>query len=116
MADDGPKGYLSQVRDFIRDVGTPTAILAFVGLVYIGWLPSPLTIMESEHRTIIQTEYAELGVLRRICRNEGKTEAEKALCDDPDQAIPERERWGTSMDAKPPEMPGAPDLRHAFSQ
>jgi hypothetical protein len=94
MADNGSKSMLTQVREFIRDVGTPTAVLLFVGLVYTGYLPSPLTIMEKEHQTMIQAQYAELGVLRRMCRNQSKTEADKDLCDDPNQAIPEKDRWG----------------------
>ena len=87
---------LDQVRAFIRDVGTPITILLFVGLIYTGYLHSPITDLVDESKTILaqhQSMLAEIhqersalwalyGVTRSMCRHqENLTESQKDDCD-----------------------------------
>lgn len=104
---------LQAIREFIRDVGTPTCIIIFVALVYTGVLKSPLTTIQqdahdtkavvtqlasddsAQHKQQVTQAWLSLGVMRRICRNQpGITDAQRDLCDDPQQAVPENQRWG----------------------
>src|SRR5580692_9358923 len=106
-----PIKVLQAIRDFIRDVGTPAAILVFVALLYTGWLHSPLTdiaagtaatlandaTLMKQHEDELQTariaNNAILAVLKRTCRNAAKSQADRDLCDDPEQYKTDAERW-----------------------
>lgn len=86
---------LNGVRSFIRDVGTPITILLFVGLIYTGYLHSPLTDLAQENQVILAQHqmlmaearttrsalWAIYGLVRTQCRNNPEMKDKQEQCD-----------------------------------